>query len=60
MRDKYKPEAKKTPSLERESIAEQARSILSGEESWKPRVQWEDDGEAQEVETDITMPKDLK
>lgn len=55
----YMPEAKTTPSPERKSMAEQARELLKGQEKWKgtPVLQWEDVGAAEEVETDVVMPK---
>jgi large subunit ribosomal protein L23 len=58
--DAFNPESKKKPSNERLSIAEQAKALLRGEESWSSThvsSQWEDDGEAQEVETDVTLPR---
>ncbi|KAI9729889.1 MAG: hypothetical protein M1818_008329 [Claussenomyces sp. TS43310] len=53
----YSPDAKTKPSSERASIAQQAKALLKGEEKWAPSV-WEDFGEAQEVEKDVTLPKE--
>jgi large subunit ribosomal protein L23 len=47
------------PTPERESIAEQAKALLSGKEAWKPtpqRDEWEDVGDAVEVEQDVEVP----
>ena len=43
----------------RDTIAEQAKKILSGKDSWEaPKNDyWENDGEAVEVETDMLVPK---
>ncbi|KAE8447164.1 hypothetical protein EG329_010995 [Mollisiaceae sp. DMI_Dod_QoI] len=47
------------PTKERESMAEQAKALLSGKEAWKQtpqRTEWEDVGEAVEVEQDVELP----
>ncbi|CZR64638.1 related to ribosomal protein [Phialocephala subalpina] len=49
------------PTKERASMAEQAKALLSGKDPWKTtpereRDEWEDDGEAVEVEQDIEVP----
>jgi large subunit ribosomal protein L23 len=42
--------------VERESIAKQAKALLEGKESWTPTTtEWEDDGEAVEVEKDMKI-----
>ncbi|KAI9751217.1 MAG: hypothetical protein M4579_006149 [Chaenotheca gracillima] len=52
-RDAMMPDTpKKTP--ERDTIAKQAKRLLKQQEEWKP--QWEDIGEAMEVEKDVTIP----
>jgi hypothetical protein len=41
-------------------MKEQAKRILAGEETWKSTgrlYDWEDVGEAREVETDVELPK---
>lgn len=56
-----RPDAKKRPSADRASIAEQAKALLEGKEKWKSTVEqevWEDVGEAVEVEKDVTLPRD--
>jgi large subunit ribosomal protein L23 len=59
MQQSIHPEAKEKPTNERESIAEQAKLLLKGEERWKSsKDMWEDIGEAEEVETGVTWPKD--
>lgn len=48
----------RAPTKERAALKEQAKALLSGEEEWKstPRLeQWEDVGEAREVETDLDL-----
>ncbi|KFY13193.1 hypothetical protein V492_03417 [Pseudogymnoascus sp. VKM F-4246] len=52
------PEAKKKPSLDRESIAEQAARLLEGKDAWKSKDEWEDIGEAMEVEKDVVLPRE--
>lgn len=55
--DAHAPEAKQAPPKDRESMAEQAKLLLRGEEPWKPKAdQWVDDGEAREVEQDVMLP----
>lgn len=51
------PTIKKQPSRERESIAEQAARLLEGKDAWKPKDEWEDVGEAMEVEQDVVLPR---
>ena len=59
--DSYRPEARVKPSRERKSMKEQARELLEGKASWKvERVdqdQWEDVGEAREVESEVEVAK---
>jgi hypothetical protein len=46
------------PRKERAALKEQAKALLSGEVEWKPTPrleQWEDVGEAREVETDLNL-----
>lgn len=52
-------DARQKPTKERDSIAEQAKALLSGQEAWRqtpPRDEWEDVGEAVEVEQDVEVP----
>jgi large subunit ribosomal protein L23 len=59
MQQSIHPDAKEKPTNERESIAEQAKLLLAGEERWKSSKDiWEDIGEAEEVETGVAWPKD--
>ena len=53
------PETKKKPSKERDSIKEQAKALLAGEEEWAPTrwAGWEDVGEAVEVDAGVELPK---
>lgn len=51
------PTFKKQPSRERESIAEQAAKLLDGTDAWKSKNEWEDVGEAEEVEQDVVLPR---
>lgn len=53
------PATKKKPSLERDSIKEQAKAFLDGEEEWQPTkwAGWEDVGEAVEVDAGVELPK---
>ncbi|TVY84685.1 Mitochondrial 54S ribosomal protein L23, partial [Lachnellula suecica] len=52
----FRPEAREKPSAERESIAEQAKALLKGEEKWRTTTtEWEDDGDAVEVEQDVKV-----
>lgn len=58
--ESYQPGARERPSKERRALKEQAQRLLAGEEEWKPtgRLEdWEDVGEAREVETDVELPK---
>lgn len=52
------------PAKERTSMAEQAKALLSGKDPWKQqapeRDEWEDDGEAVEVEQDVEVPLRVK
>ncbi|KAI9884827.1 MAG: hypothetical protein M1823_003389 [Watsoniomyces obsoletus] len=50
-----RPESINEPTPERTSIAEQARRMLRGEETWKPT--WEDVGPPVEVEKEVQMEK---
>ncbi|KAI9705410.1 MAG: hypothetical protein M1836_006165 [Candelina mexicana] len=52
-REKYSLKATQNPPEDRETIAEQARRLLTGKERW--RAQWEDVGEPVEVEKDLPM-----
>lgn len=52
------PTIKKQPSRERESIAEQAVRLLEGKDAWKSKDEWEDIGEAMEVEKDVVLPRE--
>ncbi|EHL00218.1 Ribosomal proteins S24e, L23 and L15e [Glarea lozoyensis ATCC 20868] len=47
------------PTAERKSIAEQAKELLEGDEKWGP-TDWEDVGEAQEVEKEVKIPEAVK
>lgn len=54
--ESYRPDAVEKPSKERQSIAQQAQALLQGEDKWRPTAtQWEDVGEAREVETDVRI-----
>jgi large subunit ribosomal protein L23 len=54
-----RPDYKEKPTKEREPIAEQAKALLQGKEKWKSNQEvWEDVGEAEEVETDVVLPRD--
>jgi large subunit ribosomal protein L23 len=56
----FQPGWRERPSKERGAMKEQAKALLSGKEKWKPtgRLEdWEDVGEAKEVETDVVLPK---
>ena len=56
----FKPGFREKPTRERGSIAEQAKAILKGDAQWKSTPvadEWEDVGEAQEVETDVDISK---
>jgi len=58
-----RPEARQKPTKERESIAEQAKALLKGDEKWKPAPrldEWEDVGEEVEVETDVVVGRDVE
>ncbi|KAI9794457.1 MAG: hypothetical protein M1816_005527 [Peltula sp. TS41687] len=52
-RDYLRPDGKFLPDRERESIAEQARRLLRGQERWKPV--WEDVGVPVEVERNVSI-----
>ncbi|KUJ06766.1 uncharacterized protein LY89DRAFT_790162 [Mollisia scopiformis] len=55
----YRWDARMQANKERGSIAEQAKALQSGEDSWKQtpvRDEWEDVGEAVEVEQDVQVP----
>jgi hypothetical protein len=54
-----KPSFATAPTTERKSIAEQAKELLEGNEKWAP-TDWEDVGEAQEVEKDVKIPEAVK
>jgi large subunit ribosomal protein L23 len=59
-REQFNPDSKTKPTKERASIAEQAKALLSGKDQWKTGTDksiWEDIGEAEEVETDVVLPK---
>jgi len=56
--DAFRPDAGRKPTKERTSMAEQAQALLKGKEKWRPTpTEWEDVGEAVEVEADVTLPK---
>ena len=50
------PDARKQPNKERDSMREQARALLKGEEEWA-KNEWENDGEEIEVERDVDVNK---
>lgn len=52
-RESMGPEGAQLPDPQRESIADQARRLLRGEERWKPV--WEDVGRPVEVEKDVRV-----
>jgi large subunit ribosomal protein L23 len=59
----YRPGFREKPTRDRTSIAEQAKSLLKGETQWRSTPvadEWEDVGEAQEVETDVDISKDTR
>ena len=56
---KYDPDYSQRPSPERQSIAEQAKELLSGNEKWSNSM-WEDDGDPQEVEKDLNIEQVTK
>ena len=56
----YRPGWREKPTRERGSIAEQAKALLQGKEEWRntpTRDEWEDVGEAVEVEKDVDINK---
>ncbi|EKD17452.1 mitochondrial 54S ribosomal protein uL23m [Drepanopeziza brunnea f. sp. 'multigermtubi'] len=61
----YNPEYRLKPARDRESIAEQAKSLLKGETTWQSdpystraqRNEWVDDGEPVEVDQHVEVPK---
>ncbi len=56
----FKSDYKMKPTKERGSIAEQAKELLKGKETWKQtpkKDEWEDGGEEVEVEKDVQLPK---
>jgi large subunit ribosomal protein L23 len=56
----YRPDAREKPTRERKSMKEQARELLEGKESWRgerTEEQWEDVGEAVEVESEVEVAK---
>lgn len=55
-----RPEARKEPTRERGSIADQAKALLRNKEKGRRNSaedEWEDVGEAVEVEKDVKLPK---
>ncbi|KAL2070219.1 hypothetical protein VTL71DRAFT_13245 [Oculimacula yallundae] len=58
------PDFREKPTRERKSIAEQAKQLIKGKASWRPNnpeeAEWEDVGEAVEVEQDFGPPEDGK
>jgi hypothetical protein len=56
----FGPEARERPNMkERASIAEQAQALLRGDRKWEAtKTVWEDFGDAKEVETDVSLPKE--
>jgi large subunit ribosomal protein L23 len=56
----FRPDFREKPSRERDSIAEQAKALLQGKQSWKSTPkdsEWDVDGEEVEVETEVELPK---
>jgi large subunit ribosomal protein L23 len=56
----FRPDAREKPSRERDSIAQQAKALLQGKESWRSTPkdnEWNEDGEEIDVETDVELPK---
>ena len=56
----FRPDFREKPTGERASMAEQAKALLQGKESWRstPKEnEWDIDGEEVEVETDVELPK---
>ncbi|KAF4634510.1 hypothetical protein G7Y89_g3591 [Cudoniella acicularis] len=52
----FRPDYREKPASDRGSIAEQAKALLRGEEKWKPSLNdWEDDGDAVEVEQNVKI-----
>lgn len=54
---RMRPGIREKPSEERASIAEQAKALLEGKNTWKNGKKdiWEDDGEAVEVEKELKV-----
>jgi large subunit ribosomal protein L23 len=55
-----RPDFREKPTRERTSMAEQAKAMLQGKESWRSTPmenEWDVDGEEVEVETDVELPK---
>lgn len=62
--EKLRPDYKQKPSEEREPLELQAKEYLEGQRKWQTMKEdevaedeWEDIGEAEEVETDVVVPK---
>lgn len=56
-----RPDARREPAKDIDLIGAQAKALLSGKEKWKPTPEeWEDVGDAMEVETDVTVPQNEK
>jgi large subunit ribosomal protein L23 len=56
----FMPRARQEPTKERASMAEQARALLQGNDTWRTgntRSEWVDGGEEVEVEQDVQLPK---
>jgi large subunit ribosomal protein L23 len=56
----FQRDFREKPTRERASIAEQAKALVEGKQSWRPTPkdsEWEDDGEEVEVEKDVQLPK---
>ena len=59
----FRPGFREQPARDRESIAEQAKKLLKGEDQWRSTPkgdQWEDVGEEVEVEKDVDISKAIK
>jgi large subunit ribosomal protein L23 len=58
--EQFRPGFREKPTRERASIAEQAKGLLKGDEKWRNTPvadEWEDVGDAVEVETDVDVGK---
>jgi large subunit ribosomal protein L23 len=58
--EQFRPGYRERPARDRKSIAEQAKALLEGKETWRSTpqgLQWQDIGEAEEVETHVDVGK---